>query len=117
MSKKTHDAELDVTLKFGGEKKRFTIPVTLGERLEASVECELRLLEEEVVEEVSPEKTSSAALYRLRLHQKLTQKQLADRVGIRQHHLSEMENGKRVIGKEMAKKLANVLNANWRILV
>ena len=113
-----HDAELEITLKMGGEKaKRFVIPVTIGKRIEASVECELRLLEEDIAEEINPEKTSSAALHRLRMHGKLTQKQLADRVGIRQHHLSEMENGKRAVGKEMAKKLANVLNANWRILV
>jgi transcriptional regulator with XRE-family HTH domain len=47
----------------------------------------------------------------------LTQKQLADRIGIAQHHVSEMENGKRTIGKEMAKKLAEVLNVDYRVFL
>ncbi|MEI6702096.1 MAG: helix-turn-helix transcriptional regulator, partial [Deltaproteobacteria bacterium] len=47
----------------------------------------------------------------------LTQKQLADRIGIAQHHISEMENGKRTIGKEMAKKLAEVLNVDYRVFL
>jgi DNA-binding XRE family transcriptional regulator len=44
----------------------------------------------------------------------LTQRQLAEKSGIPQRHISEMENGKRPIGKENAKKLATVLNADWR---
>jgi len=37
--------------------------------------------------------------------------------GIAQHHISEMENGKRPIGKETAKKLAAVLNGDYRIFL
>lgn len=44
----------------------------------------------------------------------LTQRQLAEITGIPQRHISEMENGKRPIGKENAKKLAAVLNADYR---
>lgn len=44
----------------------------------------------------------------------LTQRQLAEQCGIPQRHISEMENGKRTIGKENAKKLAAALNADWR---
>ncbi len=39
----------------------------------------------------------------------LTQKQLAERTGILQQHLSEMESGKRNIGKTNAHKLAKAL--------
>ena len=39
----------------------------------------------------------------------VTQKTLADALDISQHHISEMENGKRPIGKEMAKGFATVL--------
>jgi len=39
----------------------------------------------------------------------LTQKQLAERTGILQQHLSEMESGKRTIGKTNAHKLAKAL--------
>jgi len=44
----------------------------------------------------------------------LTQRQLAEKSGLPQRHISEMENGKRPIGKENAKKLAAVLNADYR---
>jgi ribosome-binding protein aMBF1 (putative translation factor) len=47
----------------------------------------------------------------------LTQKQLAALTGIAQHHISEMENGKRPIGKETAKKLAAALNIDYRVFL
>jgi len=43
----------------------------------------------------------------------LTQRQLAEQSGIPQRHISEMENGKRTIGKENARKLAAALNADY----
>ena len=55
--------------------------------------------------------------YYLRVYRQraeLTQKSLAEQTGIRQHHLSEMENNKRVIGKVNAKKLADILNCDYR---
>jgi transcriptional regulator with XRE-family HTH domain len=44
-----------------------------------------------------------------RSRENLTQKQLAELTGIPQHHISEMENGKRGIGKERARKFAEAL--------
>lgn len=49
-----------------------------------------------------------------RYRENLTQKQLAEKLGIRQHHLSEMENAKRPIGKEMAKRLAEILRMDYK---
>jgi plasmid maintenance system antidote protein VapI len=37
--------------------------------------------------------------------------------GIHRRHLSEMENAKRPIGKENAKKLAEALNTNYRMFL
>jgi plasmid maintenance system antidote protein VapI len=59
----------------------------------------------------------AAVLRGARLRESLTQVQLAKKLAIHQHHLSEMENGKRPIGKEMAKKLGEALNANWRVFI
>ena len=59
-----------------------------------------------------PEGAVSLRGYRTR--EGLTQVQLADATGIPQRHISEMENGKRVIGKERAKVLANALNTDYR---
>jgi len=47
----------------------------------------------------------------------LTQKQLADLTGIPQRHISEMETAKRPIGKETAKRFAQVLDVNYRLFL
>lgn len=47
----------------------------------------------------------------------VTQEELADALGISQHHISEMENGKRPIGKEMAKRLAAYFGTDYRIFL
>ena len=44
----------------------------------------------------------------------LTQKELADALGIPQNHISEMENGKRPIGKVMALRLGKFFKTDYR---
>ncbi|MGA7877356.1 MAG: helix-turn-helix transcriptional regulator [Desulfoferrobacter sp.] len=46
-----------------------------------------------------------------------TQKELSKITGIPQRHISEMENDKRPIGKEIAKRLAEALNVDYRIFL
>jgi len=47
----------------------------------------------------------------------LTQQQLADLTGLPKRHISEMENGKRPIGKQNARKLGDVLQVDARLLL
>jgi len=47
----------------------------------------------------------------------LTQKQLAALTGIPQRHISEMENGKRTIGKARAKVVGAALNISYKIFL
>jgi DNA-binding transcriptional regulator YiaG len=47
----------------------------------------------------------------------LTQVQLARLTGIPQRHISEMEHGKRPIGKKHAKKFAEVLNIDYHVFL
>lgn len=61
-----------------------------------------------------------SAGYYLRLYRQraeLTQLELANKTDLRQHHLSEMENNKRALGRATAKKLATVLNCDYRKLL
>ena len=44
----------------------------------------------------------------------MTQKELAEALGINQSHISEMENGKRPIGKVMALRLAKIFKTDYR---
>ena len=47
----------------------------------------------------------------------LTQEALSRLTGIPRRHISEMENSKRPIGKMTAKKLAEVLDINYRVFL
>lgn len=47
----------------------------------------------------------------------LTQRQLAEKCGLPQRRISEMENGKWPIGKENARRLAAALNADYRLFL
>ena len=67
--------------------------------------------------EVYPDFNPSIALRGARKRENLTQQALAQLVRVNQTHISEMENRKRPIGKEMAKRLAAVLNVDYRIFL
>jgi DNA-binding XRE family transcriptional regulator len=47
----------------------------------------------------------------------MTQTALSAVAGIPQRHISEMENGKRPIGRENAKKLASALGVDYRLFL
>jgi len=47
----------------------------------------------------------------------ITQTRLSELTGIPQRHISEMEQGKRPIGKETAKKLASALDVDYRVFL
>ena len=57
------------------------------------------------------------ALRGLRSREQLTQKQLADMIGAKPSHISEMEHEKRPIGKDMAKRLAKALKTNYKVFL
>lgn len=52
-----------------------------------------------------------------RFREGLTQAALSERTGIPRRHISEMENGKRPIGKANARKLSKALNLDPRVLL
>lgn len=63
------------------------------------------------------ESRAAVHLRGLRTREGLTQTELAERAGINRRHISEMENGKRPIGKAAARKLAEVLGGDYRMLL
>jgi DNA-binding XRE family transcriptional regulator len=67
--------------------------------------------------EVFPNFNAGVALKGGRKREGLTQKQLARLIGVSQAHISEMEHGKRPMGKEMAKRLAKVLQVDYRVFL
>ena len=58
-----------------------------------------------------------AYLVGARCKEGLTQVELSGMTGIPQRHISEMENGKRGIGKERARILAKALKVDYRVFL
>ena len=69
------------------------------------------------IEAIFPSLHQGSAIRGLRLREGLTQEQLARLLGIKRTNLSEMENGKRAIGKNMAKRLAQVLKTDYKVFL
>lgn len=62
-------------------------------------------------------RTSGYYLRLFRQRADMTQAELANQTGILQHHLSEIENNKRTLGKSNARKLAKILGCDYRRLL
>jgi ribosome-binding protein aMBF1 (putative translation factor) len=71
----------------------------------------------ELFSEYSDEEMPGSCLRGARYKEAITQQQLADMIGIPQRYISMMENGKRTIGKEMAKRLGKALNISYKVFL
>ena len=69
------------------------------------------------VKEVIPQSSPGFRLRGLRTREGITQKELASTLGIRQHHVSEMESGKRTISVDMAKKIGEIYNISYKVFL
>jgi len=69
------------------------------------------------VEEVFPDMSPAKVLRGLRGKEELTQAEFAGRIGISQHHISEMETGKRSITIDMAKRIGKVFNVSYKVFL
>ena len=65
-------------------------------------------------EEVLSDVTPARVLRGLRIKEDITQKELAERLGISQNMISEMESGKRPITPKMAKRIAEKFDVPYK---
>ncbi len=111
-----------ITVKRSGTgRKTYQIPESAARDLEAYIES---LPDDAAIpvewafpDAFDPILGPAKALRGARYREELTQAQLAAKLGIRQHHLSEMERGKRPISKEMAKRLGEALRMNYKVFL
>lgn len=80
------------------------------------------LLDEETIPwrevlNVNPETLPGELLAGARYREDMTQARLAEKTGIPRWHISDMERGKRPIGKQNAKKLGDALNVDPRLFL
>ena len=60
---------------------------------------------------------AASMLKGLRYREDLTQRELGDMLGIKQTNISLMEHGKRPIGKNLAKRLAELFKIDYRLFL
>lgn len=68
-------------------------------------------------DEVFPDSSPAMALRGLRGREDITQKELAERLGVSQNAISEMESGKRPISTKMAKRLGEEFNLPYKVFL
>jgi addiction module HigA family antidote len=68
-------------------------------------------------EEVFPDAHPGKIVRGFRVREDITQEELAQRLGIAQTRVSELESGKRPISRNMAKRLADVFNTSPKVFV
>ncbi len=68
-------------------------------------------------DEVFPHAHPGTCLRGLRTREGITQKQMAEKLGIRQHHIAEMEKGTRAISVEMAKRIGQTFNISYKVFL
>ena len=106
-------------------RARITVPLTQWPEtrqalraLNVKVEEEDELIPwRQAFPELKDEDMPGVHLEAARHHAGLTQVALSRKTGIPQRHLSEMENGKRSIGKKRAQVLAQVLKTDYRFFL
>ena len=67
--------------------------------------------------EVFPESSPANRLRGLRTREGITQKEMARTLGLRQHHISEMEKGVRSISVDMAKRIGETYNISYKVFL
>ena len=90
---------------------------TTLERLEEIMTVPASVVQKELRKKNTMMGTPAGALKAYRLREGLSQAELAKKAGLKQHHISEMEKGKRGIGAKSAKALAKVLNCKLEKLL
>ncbi len=67
--------------------------------------------------DLTDEQLPGVSLRGARVKEGVTQKRLAEITGVKQHHISEMENHKRSIGKKNAEKFAEALKISYKVFL
>jgi ribosome-binding protein aMBF1 (putative translation factor) len=125
-TRRTENKPCEVIIRMPGEKEIHSyIPKMACKKLEVflSKYSEESLGEETIdwreVAKDSFEKYGEAGTYirGARYREGLSQKTLAALSGVSQENISRIENGKRAVGEQVAKKLAKSLNIDYKMLL
>ena len=121
---KTRPIKKEVTIQIGDKKPRlFLVPKDQAEGI-ARMLRDFEIDENGAapwrapVQDLIEKSTEPGVILRgARGKEGLTQTELAGQLGIPASNISEMESGKRPIGKKMAQRLAKVLKINYKVFL
>lgn len=115
---------INLRVQVRGKKKAEKLIALLRDEYRAHVEVVednddelVSAFETEWYRQVSAEMTTGDMLRIRRENAGLSQTKLGDIIGSNRQNISNMENGKRPIGKETARKLAAALNTDYRVFL
>jgi len=104
-----------VILPFEYKGRTFNIPKYIAEKYEDKSKVVDRISPEEVFFSIEKKYTKAGVLLQgLRHREGLTQVAMAKKIKVTQADLSKMENGKRPIGKIIAKRIAKLFDISYR---
>jgi DNA-binding XRE family transcriptional regulator len=118
---KTHLTKISVS---GEDPQTFFVPKNrVGKIVRVLEKCAVKKEEDTISADIlfrdldNKYTRPGAVLQGARHKEGLTQVELAKKLRITQADLSNMEHGRRTIGKEMAKRLSKVLNIDYRVFL
>lgn len=95
--------------------RTYNIPQSVAKKYEDKSKIENRVSSESLFANIEKEYTKAGVLLRGARHREgLTQVEMAQKINITQADLSKMENGKRSIGKNIAKRIEKLFGVNYR---
>lgn len=93
----------------------YSVPISVLEKFKTSSDCES--IDDVFGDLINQFGEPGVILRGLRTKEGLSQIKFAEAIGVTQQNLSAMENGRRGIGKELAKRIASKFNINYRLLL
>lgn len=98
--------------------KIYAVPVKIIKKYEIKAEEQTHVSPNELFRDLTDKSGEVGILLKgLRYREGLTQMELAKKLNIGQANLSAMENGRRNVGKELAKKIADLFGLDYRIFL
>ena len=102
---------------FEWNERRYSIPLQVMEKYKITYNDTASAFEDVFADLINKRGESSLLLRGLRNKEDLSQIEFAKKIFITQNNLSAMENGRRSIGKDIAKRIAKVFGVDYRIFL
>lgn len=113
---KKHHTEEVINISWNGNI--YAVPIKIIEHYKINLGNNDYIPTEDLFNDLIEKSGESGVLLKgLRYREGFTQKELAKKLNISQTNLSAMENGKRNIGKDLAKRIAEIFKLNYRIFL